>query len=122
MVLKMRIPYGTKYSVRIEVNLWRQIRCESCECEFAYRQKIFVSGEATNFLWLDKQRAIFSAQSQAYDALSRQIKHISKSAHKIYACPKCGIYQAEMVEIMKNRRSERIIGTGILIGFSLPYK
>jgi len=94
------IPIGSRHSVDAKIDLWQPVVCEVCSCQFAYRTTISGHGEAKNLLWLNKEGATASAQSQAMRELEERLAEVREKV-SVYACPECGNYQSNMVSLLK---------------------
>lgn len=105
-----RIPYSTKYTVKVSGSMWKPVTCENCGCEYAYQVKHQTDGSATNLLWLNKEGAIRNAENNANQSLETYLKNTDLNYH----CPNCGCYQTDMIRRMKNSIVQRSFIFGFL--------
>jgi hypothetical protein len=102
--IPVRIPVGTTYTITTQGSVWKAAKCESCGCEYAYKLKNTARGQATNYLWLNKERTIALAKKRS----QQQLKKALESSDGVFSCPACGRYPKQMVNHMKGKRWKTI--------------
>jgi hypothetical protein len=116
------IPIANRYSVTLQGNIPRQVRCAFCQCEFVFFIKCTSHASGTSVLMLNNEGAQKRAQSSAMNGF----ENVAES-WPLVPCPRCGKYQEEMVNEKKIalKNTFLLVGMifGILIGFigGIPY-
>jgi hypothetical protein len=81
----------------------RRERCEACANLFQYTISRTVSGSAHNSFGVFGAFARQNAEQRARDHLQRRLATAVEPVH----CPRCGIYQTPMVQVLRRRLGSR---------------
>lgn len=92
----MGIP-SREYSTTVTGSEVRNVKCERCHAEFAYILSREGTGSDSSVLFLDSQAAEAAALKRATESLAVELKN----AVDAVPCPKCGWYQQQMVESLR---------------------
>lgn len=98
----MIIPFvlGQTHTATSRGAVWRSVRCHSCGSEYVYRLKRTSECKGFSFLWLDDEGARNRAAGRAKAVLERSLKEECDPV----ACPACGMYQPDMVRLLRTRK------------------
>jgi hypothetical protein len=92
----MTIPQRT-YFVEKKGVVLREVTCEHCSTQFVYALTREVVGSGTSILFLDNAGAQDRANKEAEERLAQQLA----SEVDPVPCPKCSLYQADMVKAIR---------------------
>lgn len=91
------IPYGMEYTATVEGRVFKFVRCEKCNSEFAYEMKREGSGSGTAILFVKNQGARERASAKAQAELSSRLQNECDPV----PCPECGCYQEHMIPVIR---------------------
>jgi len=120
------IPIGEKITVVVEGSVWKFVCCANCREKYAYLVKLKAVGSDDNLLFLDSKGCTNRAHSQAEENLASIRRNIVLPV----PCPRCGFYQDDMVQRVKDEgMGNRIAISGLAIAvlsfiplaFRIPY-
>jgi hypothetical protein len=95
----MGLPIGNRYTTTVKGEATRLVACEDCSCKFLYTMTREGIGSSDSHLWLRNKKARDEAANDAnWDLLQKLSEEIEPAA-----CPRCGVYQSEMVPVMRKR-------------------
>ena len=89
----MGIPYAKTYHANSSGVALKLVLCESCGAEYFYLLSRTGSGSGTSVLFLDNAGAADRAELESQRDLENQLN----SSIDAVPCPKCGLYQANMI-------------------------
>jgi hypothetical protein len=95
----MGIPFAKDYTATVTGTVFKTVRCEKCQTEYAYPVTRTASDRGTGFLFLDDKGAMGRAEGGAKEALRRELDN----AIEAVPCPGCGWYQATMIPLLQSR-------------------
>jgi hypothetical protein len=81
----------------------RRERCASCSCLFEYEITRTATGGGHSPFLLTDYTARAAAQQRAHINLSRALNEAIEPVH----CPVCGIFQPNMVRVLRERHGDR---------------
>src|SRR5262245_1340926 len=91
------IPIGVKRVAVVQGTVWKFVSCEGCQQPYAYQLDLEATGQDIDLLFWDGAGSAERARSQAEQKLQQK----SRNCVLPVPCPLCGLYQAEMVERLK---------------------
>jgi hypothetical protein len=91
------------YTATVSGSITRRERCVGCSCVFCYEITRQVVGGGHSAFLLDNSRAAASAEMRARANLDRALNEAIEPVH----CPACGIFQPDMVQVLRERRGKR---------------
>jgi hypothetical protein len=97
--------------VSLAASVVREVNCEKCGTQYFYAVRRRASGTGTSVYGLDEAGARGRATDRAVTALQNSLQN----AFDVVPCPNCGIYQARMVEFMKNAHLKWLLPVGGLL-------
>jgi DNA-directed RNA polymerase subunit RPC12/RpoP len=95
----MGLPIGNRYTTTIKGEASKLVACEDCGCKFLYTMTREGLGSRDSYLWLRNKKASDEAANDARWDLQQKLSEEIEPA----ACPRCGVYQSEMVPEMRKR-------------------
>lgn len=111
----MGIPVGMKYTSKVRASTLKPVHCEGCGAHFAYRMTREAEGTGSSMLFLDND----GAKQRASDEASAAVRQKLRDEADNIPCPRCGVYQPEMVVRLKSEHHGylRVIGIiAIIVG------
>lgn len=99
-------PIGNDHTATATADVWRDVRCEHCGCEFVYWLSVTARGQAMSPLFLVEARAREKAADRARTGLEHQLARASRPA----PCPRCGKYQRAAVRAERLRLLNKVMG------------
>lgn len=106
----MGIPYAMTYSATREGIVLREVTCEFCTTEFVYALTRQATGQGTSLLFLNNQGAEQDAAQAAEEELAKKLEGDIDPV----PCPKCGLYQAAMVDVVRAKQHGWLVLIAIL--------
>ena len=106
----MGIPYAMSYSATRQGIVLREVTCEFCTAEFVYALSREATGEGTSLLFLNNQGAEQEATRAAEAELAKKLENDIDPV----PCPKCGLYQSAMVDIVRSSQHGWLLLIAIL--------
>jgi len=101
MHIPIPIPIGAKNVAAIRGTTWKFVSCEHCQERFAYQLELVGRGEDHDLLFLDSEASAGRAQAKAEQNLLLKSKNVVLPV----PCPNCGMYQDDMLEILRDEMS-----------------
>jgi amino acid transporter len=96
------IPYGTRYFVTLSDRANKNVRCESCHCEYVYTATYQATGSVLSFFDLLDERTCRKRAGEK----ARRVVEAGLAAPQIVACPACGWYQQSMARLLKRQQAK----------------
>jgi hypothetical protein len=94
--------FWRSHTVTVSGSVTRRERCVRCSCDFYYKITREVAGGGHSPFLLDKAGAVASAKKRAHSNLDSALKEAIEPVH----CPACGIYQPEMVRVLREEHGQ----------------
>jgi hypothetical protein len=93
------IPVGVQSRATASGAIRKKVTCSRCGNHFEYTLMRKAAGAGTSALFLDNDGADYRAAARARDNLRVELER----GHDPIPCPKCGIYQERMVDVLHER-------------------
>jgi hypothetical protein len=103
-----------EYSANVSGATYKFVECEECKQKYVYRMVRTGAGQGNSLYFLDNAGAQRRAQGQA----KAELEHKLKKECDAVPCPKCGLYQEDMVEKMRKEYRMWLYYTGVFVIFS----
>jgi hypothetical protein len=110
------IPIGTKHTAAVEGSADKLVICEQCGQEYVYTVEEVAVGQGTDLGFMHDSAAKAVAVNEARDALKAQL-HL---AWRAVPCPRCGWYQAAMVQLLREGQYRWVGSLGYTCGVLCP--
>jgi hypothetical protein len=104
------------YTATVSGSVFVKVPCEHCGNIYYYQLTRQVSGEGSSLLSLDNEGARQRAMQRADDRLRSELE----ASRDPVPCPKCGLYQSDMVPMLRSQYGEALKALGILVLFVIP--
>ena len=91
------------YTATVSGSQKRRVKCANCSCEFEYEITRTVAGGGHSAFMLNNAGAAESAKTRARHNLMRALDEAVEPMH----CPRCGIYQPAMVQVLRERHGKQ---------------
>jgi hypothetical protein len=91
------------YTAHVSGSVTRRERCVGCSCVFTYVITRYVAGGGHSAFYLNNAGAAASAKMRAHANLDHALKEAIEPVH----CPACGIFQPDMVRVLRERHGKR---------------
>ena len=91
---------GWRYTRTVSGRVWKNVRCEHCQCDYVYVMSRTSTGTGHSSYFLDNE----GARRRADEAAAENLGGALHSDFEIVACPDCGRYQPYMVRRLRWRR------------------
>jgi hypothetical protein len=91
------------YTATVSGSATRREQCVGCSCVFTYVITREVAGGGHSAFYLNNAGAAASAKMRAHANLNRALHQAIEPVH----CPACGIFQPEMVRVLRERHGKR---------------
>lgn len=88
------------FTATAHAEIWRQVTCEKCECEYVYLHRLTAKHSEASFYGANDD----AARAQAPYGAQARLAYLAKNAVEPVACPECGYLQADMCEEIRKRR------------------
>jgi len=104
------VVHRKSHSARAAGAIWRTVKCVGCGCEFLYRMQRDAKATKFDVAMMSDDEMTMATSSEAWALL----------AHRLHAecdavpCPDCGIYQPDMVAMLRKRYSRLPYVAGIV--------
>ena len=95
--------FWRSYTVALSGSTTRRERCVGCSRLFEYEITCEATGGGHSPFFLNNAGAAASAQKRARANLNRALNEAIEPVH----CPACGIFQPDMVQVLRERRGMR---------------
>jgi len=112
------IPIGTRHVATLRGAAWKLVCCEHCKERYAYMLQLEATGDNLDLLFLEGEQSAEKAREKAQDNLDA----ISRNYVHPIPCPRCGFYQEEMSQKLKDEASInplQVVGGSIVLLSSL---
>lgn len=94
--------FGNQHSARVAGPSTRRVDCVRCGCHFEYPVEVVGVGMAHSPFFAFEREARRKALERAEDDLARRLD----TEVVPLACPECGDYQPDMIELLRRRRAK----------------
>lgn len=115
------IPIGVRRVATAEGTCWKFVKCIGCAQDYAYPLSAQTIGVDEDILFLDGEASRKRAQANA----QRNLEQMYKNAVLPVPCPHCGLYQPDMVNLLKeDAPSNRLFTAGLVLAvlsLGLPF-
>jgi hypothetical protein len=95
--------FWRSHTATVSGSTTRRERCVGCSCLFEYEITCQATGGGHSAFFLNDARAAASAKTRARANLNRALNEAIEPAH----CPACGIFQPDMVRVLRERHGKR---------------
>lgn len=106
----MGIPVGMKYTSKVRGSTLKPVNCTGCGALFVYRMTREAEGTGSSVLFLDNDGAKQRASEEATAAVRQKLRDEADNI----PCPRCGVYQPEMVVRLKSKHHGYLRVMGII--------
>lgn len=94
------IYFGKTFTAKVSGSVWKEVKCEACQCEYVYRLTRTGRGSGSAPYYIGEASASDRAQRGAVKDLQKKLERGCDAV----ACPECGVYQTNMVRMLRRRR------------------
>jgi hypothetical protein len=95
------IPIGVQHKSTVRGSVWKVVSCACCRERFAFRLELEAEGSDLDLLYIDAKGSQELAESRAQANFLQQVRNSLLAI----PCPNCGVFQEEMVALLKERAS-----------------
>jgi hypothetical protein len=107
------IVYSSKtFTSRLAKPRLIDVTCEKCNCKYCYMVVRRVATRRTAAYGIREDKALNNAQVDAQNRVNRLLA----TAVEPVACPDCGWFQSDMVEVLRRRKTNWLMQAAFLVG------